>query len=188
MGCGSLAAQQEGQCNRIQGKDGKKTNACQCEHLRHGFPSLHASHGGAVTRPTFFIGRGISPKRLPHDANQGSRAPDRASTRCLLTRHRHSDLGTEPSHRRPSTLRCRLLGNFAQSIEERRKCGRPVSSNAIVARPSSPQGQKSHLSNDVRVRSARSNGRLPPPIDLAARQLPNSSAAPLRQVFPCTCA
>ena len=49
-----LAANKERQCNRVQSGDGKKTKACQCEHLRHGSPSLNASDRGAVTQLSFF--------------------------------------------------------------------------------------------------------------------------------------
>ena len=72
------------QRNRFQNDDGKKTNACQCEHLRHRFPSLHASHGGAVTRLSFLSRRGIEPEkdkttRCPPEQSRARSGEDKVS-------------------------------------------------------------------------------------------------------------
>lgn len=56
-----LPADKKCQRNRVQSGDDKKTNACQCEHLRHG-PSSHSSGRGAAVRSTFHW-EGIEPAK-----------------------------------------------------------------------------------------------------------------------------
>ncbi len=59
--CARLA-NKECQRNHVQSDHGKKSNACQCEHLRHGSPPYTPHTEARLLGRLFFIGRGIEPE------------------------------------------------------------------------------------------------------------------------------
>ena len=84
---GHQTANEECQSNRVQCGNSQKTDASQCEHLRHGSPPTLASLAEALT-PNYFLMRGgcVPEARMNIPLESKSDSPERFDPKALPSR------------------------------------------------------------------------------------------------------